>query len=62
MGKLIGKTYAAPAPAAGAPAAAVQPPAVYACPHCGKEYKTPDALAKHIQDKHPAPPGNAGAQ
>ena len=40
MGKLIGKTYAAPAPAAVAPAAAVQPSAVVACPHCGKEYKT----------------------
>ena len=34
MGKLIGKAYVAPAPAAGAPAAAVQPSAVYTCPHC----------------------------
>ena len=22
------------------------------CPHCGKTYKTPEALAKHIKDKH----------
>ena len=52
MGKLIGKPYAAPAPAAGAPAAAVQPPAVYACPHCGKEYKTEKGLADHVAKEH----------
>ena len=52
MGKLIGKTYAAPAPAAGAPAAAVQPPAVYACPHCGKEYKTEKGLADQVAKEH----------
>lgn len=52
MGKLIGKTYAAPAPAAGVPAAAVQPPAVYACPHCGKEYKTEKGLADHVAKEH----------
>ena len=23
------------------------------CPHCGKEYKSKDSLAKHIKDKHP---------
>ena len=26
---------------------------VNVCPHCGKEYKTAEALAKHIKDKHP---------
>lgn len=66
MGKLIGKTYATPAPAAVAPAAAagaaaaVQPPAVFACPHCGKEYKTEKGLADHIAKEHadaPAPDG-----
>lgn len=32
-----------------------------ACPHCGKEYKTEDALAKHIKDKHPEDAdGNGG--
>ena len=54
MGKLIGKTYAAPAPAA------VQPPAVVACTHCGKEYKTEKGLADHIAKEHadtPAPDG-----
>lgn len=45
MGKLIGKTYAAPAPATGAPA-------VYTCPHCGKEYKTEKGLADHIAKEH----------
>ena len=25
---------------------------VYACPHCGKEYKSEAALVKHIKDKH----------
>ena len=52
MGKLIGKTYAAPAPAAVAPAAAVQASAVFACPHCGKEYKTEKGLADHIAKEH----------
>ena len=52
MGKLIGKTYAAPAPAAVALAAAVQPSAVFACPHCGKEYKTEKGLADHIAKEH----------
>ena len=52
MGKLIGKTYAAPALAAMAPAAAVQPSAVFACPHCGKEYKTEKGLADHIAKEH----------
>ena len=52
MGKLIGKTYAAPALAAVAPAATVQPSAVFACPHCGKEYKTEKGLADHIAKEH----------
>lgn len=31
----------------------------YACPHCGREYKSAEALAKHMKDKHPkrADPG-----
>ena len=41
MAKIVGLTFA--------PAA----PAVYSCPHCGKEYKTEDGLAKHIAEKHP---------
>ena len=60
MGNLIGKTSAAPAPAAGAPAAAMQPPAVFACPHCGKESKTEKGLTDHIAKEHadaPAPDG-----
>ncbi len=24
----------------------------YICPHCGKNYKSEAALAKHLQDKH----------
>ena len=53
MGKLIGKTYAAPAPAAVAPAAAVQPSAVFACPHCGKEYKTEKCRARNNGGRRP---------
>ena len=34
------------------PAAAVQPSAVFACPHCGKEYKTEKGLADHIAKEH----------
>lgn len=30
-----------------------QAPQVFACPHCGKAYKTGEALDKHIRDKHP---------
>ena len=26
---------------------------VFACPHCGKNYKSDAALEKHIKDKHP---------
>ena len=24
----------------------------FSCPHCGKEYKSQTALAKHIEEKH----------
>ena len=41
MAKIVGLTFA--------PAT----PVVYSCPHCGKEYKTEDGLAKHIAEKHP---------
>ena len=54
MGKLIGKTYAAPAPAAVAPRVT----ACITCPHCGREYKTEKGLADHIAKEHadaPAP-------
>lgn len=30
------------------------------CPHCGKTYKTPEALAKHIKDKHPEAANGSG--
>lgn len=30
------------------------------CPYCGKEYKTAEALAKHIKDKHPDEGKNEG--
>lgn len=30
-----------------------EPPAVFVCPVCGKEYKTEDGLQKHIAEKHP---------
>ncbi|MDY3019492.1 MAG: C2H2-type zinc finger protein [Oscillospiraceae bacterium] len=46
MGKTVGLTFdEAPA---------------HACPHCGKAYKTPEALAKHIKDKHPEAVGGSG--
>jgi len=47
MGKIVGLTFAE------APA--------HVCPHCGKAYKTPEALAKHIKDKHPEESGGANA-
>ena len=31
------------------------------CPHCGKAYKTLEALAKHIKDKHPGVGGGDNA-
>lgn len=39
MGKIVGLTFD-------------EVPA-HARPHCGKAYKTAEALAKHIKDKHP---------
>ena len=56
MSKLIGKTYAAPAPATGAPAVYTCPHLEYVkgelCPHCGREYKTEKGLADHIAKEH----------
>lgn len=46
MGKIVGLTFE-------------EVPALV-CPHCGKEYKTPDALAKHIKDKHPEAANSSG--
>lgn len=42
MGKIIGLTFQ-------------ETPSTSAekCPHCGKAYKSREALEKHIQDKHP---------
>lgn len=39
MGKIVGLVFEKPS---------------FACPVCGKEYKSEDALNKHIADKHPA--------
>lgn len=49
MGKIVGLVFA-------------EETAKLACPHCGKEYKTGEALAKHIKDKHPdaADPSGSG--
>lgn len=43
MAKIVGLTFPKPA----------DPPKLYTCPHCGKEYKTEDGLANHIKEKHP---------
>jgi len=32
------------------------------CPYCGKEYKTEEALAKHIETKHPEAAGDNGGE
>lgn len=32
---------------------------VYTCPHCGKVYKTEEALEKHLKDKHTEPDGTS---
>ena len=29
-----------------------EPGPQYRCPHCGKEYKSEQALEKHIKEKH----------
>lgn len=46
MAKIIGLIFPGEAPNA-EPAAEK-----FVCPHCGKEYKSKDSLAKHIKDKH----------
>lgn len=28
------------------------PPKVFTCPQCGKEYKTEDGLNKHVEKEH----------
>ena len=47
MPTIIGLTFPGEAPS--------EEPAAekFVCPHCGKEYKSKDSLAKHIKDKHP---------
>ncbi|MEG2096805.1 MAG: C2H2-type zinc finger protein [Pseudoflavonifractor sp.] len=32
------------------------------CPYCGKECKTEEALAKHIETKHPEAAGGNGGE
>ena len=44
MAKTVGLTFKV------APAAEAEK---FTCPICGKEYKSKDALAKHIKEKHP---------
>lgn len=44
MGKIVGLTFPEMA-GTGAVERLV-------CPHCGKEYKSQEALTKHIKDKH----------
>lgn len=46
MGKIIGLTFD-------------EAPALV-CPHCGKTYKTHEALVKHIKDKHPDAASGSG--
>ena len=52
MGKLIGKAFTIPAPAAGVSAEPPQTPAVWNCPYCGKTYKTEKGLTDHIAKEH----------
>lgn len=35
------------------PVAELAPAEKHVCPHCGKTYKSAEALAKHILEKHP---------
>lgn len=44
MGKVIGLIFPNTAPAA------------HGCPACGKEYKSREALEKHLRDKHAKTP------
>lgn len=45
MGRIIGLTF--PASTAG------EASGTFICPHCGKTYKSREALDKHIGSKHP---------
>lgn len=45
--KTVGLTFPDAAPPVG-PVSAEK----FSCPHCGKEYKSKTALAKHIEEKH----------
>lgn len=40
MGKIVGLVFPAEAS--------------YACPHCGRAYKSEDAMKKHLREKHGA--------
>ena len=46
MGKIVGLTF--------------DEPSAMVCPRCGKTYKTPEALAKHIKEKHPDAANGSG--
>ena len=46
MGKIVGLTF--------------NEPLDLVCPYCGKTYKTPEALAKHIKEKHPDSANGSG--
>ena len=48
MAKTIGLTFA--------PALTTDAQEVYACPHCGKEYKTDAGLRAHMEKEHPTNP------
>lgn len=45
--KTVGLTFPEAAPSV-VPASSEK----FACPHCGKEYKSQTALTKHIEEKH----------
>lgn len=48
MAKTIGLTFA--------PALETDAREAYACPHCGKEYKTDAGLRAHMEKEHPDNP------
>ena len=43
MSRTVGLTF---------PTEAAESVEKFACPHCGKRYKSQEALEKHIRDKH----------